>query len=274
MALEELLILGSEVELREPSLEFFVTGCSGFIGTHLVKRLLDEGHMVTGYDLVMPAYTHANFDFVQGDILDLERLSASVVKPDGIFHLAAQTKVPDSTQDPSYDFLVNAQGTFNVLSCASEATFVYASTSTVYGTAATPTTEEHAMHPVSFYGASKAAGELYCSAFNGIFGVPATSLRLFNVYGPGNAKGVMYDLIKKLQLDGSHLEILGSGLQKKDYVYIDDVIDAFLLAYDKGILVISEQERVYDVVNINVVFLLKSRSKYFKVAAIQLQFLS
>ncbi|HEX7515379.1 MAG TPA: NAD-dependent epimerase/dehydratase family protein [archaeon] len=235
MTLEELLVLDAEVELREPSLEFFVTGCSGFIGTHLVKHLLDEGHLVTGYDLVIPAYTHVNFDFVQGDIIDLERLRASVVKPDGIFHLAAQTKVPDSTQDPSYDFLVNAQGTFNVLSCASEATFVYASTSTVYGIAATPTPEEHAMRPVSFYGASKAAGELYCSAFNGIFGVPTTSLRLFNVYGPGNAKGVMYDLIKKLQLDGSHLEILGSGLQKKDYVYIDDVIDAFLLAYDKGI---------------------------------------
>jgi UDP-glucose 4-epimerase len=235
MALEELLVLDAEVALREPSLEFFVTGCSGFIGTHLVKRLLDEGHMVTGYDLVIPAYTHVNFDFVQGDILDLERLRASVVKPDGIFHLAAQTKVPDSTQDPSYDFLVNARGTFNVLSCASEATFVYASTSTVYGTAATPTPEQHAMRPVSFYGASKAAGELYCSAFNGIFGVPTTSLRLFNVYGPGNAKGVMYDLIKKLQLDSGHLEILGSGLQKKDYVYIDDVIDAFLLAYDKGI---------------------------------------
>jgi UDP-glucose 4-epimerase len=235
MALEELLVLDAEVELREPSLEFFVTGCSGFIGTHLVKRLLYEGHMVTGYDLVIPAYTHVNFDFVQGDILDLERLRGSVVKPDGIFHLAAQTKVPDSTQDPSYDFHVNAQGTFNVLSCASEATFVYASTSTVYGTATTPTPEEHAMRPVSFYGASKAAGELCCSAFNGIFGVPTTSLRLFNVYGPGNAKGVMYDLIKKLQLDGSRLEILGSGLQKKDYVYIDDVIDAFLLAYNKGI---------------------------------------
>jgi len=235
MALEELLVLGAEVEVLDPSLEFFVTGCSGFIGTHLVKRLLDEGHMVTGYDLVMPAYTHANFDFVQGDILDLERLRASVVKPDGIYHFAAQTKVPDSTRDPSYDFQVNARGTFNVLSCASGATFVYASTSTVYGTAATPTTEENAMRPVSFYGASKAAGELYCSAFNGIFGLPTISLRLYNVYGPGNAKGVMYDLIKKLQTDGSHLEILGSGLQKKDYVYIDDVIDAFLLAYNMGI---------------------------------------
>jgi len=235
MALEELVVLDAEIDVREPSLEFFVTGCSGFIGTHLVKRLLDEGHVVTGYDLVIPAYDHVNFDFVQGDILDLERLRASVVKPDGVFHLAAQTKVPDSTRDPNYDFLVNAQGTFNVLSCVSGATFVYASTSTVYGTAATPTTEGHAIRPISFYGASKAAGELYCSAFYGIFGLPTTSLRLYNVYGPGNAKGVMYDLIKKLQKDGSHLEILGSGLQKKDYVYIDDVIDAFLLAYDKGI---------------------------------------
>src|SRR5665647_3889753 len=246
MALEELLVLGAEVEVLDPSLEFFVTGCSGFIGTHLVKRLLDEGHMVTGYDLVMPAYTHANFDFVQGDILDLERLRASVVKPDGIYHLAAQTKVPDSTRDPSYDFQVNARGTFNVLSCASGATFVYASTSTVYGTAATPTTEENAMRPASFYGASKAAGELYCSAFNGIFGLPTISLRLYNVYGPGNAKGVMYDLIKKLQTDGSHLEILGSGLQKKDYVYIDDVIDAFLLAYNMGIPVSYTHLRAHE----------------------------
>jgi UDP-glucose 4-epimerase len=234
MALEELLVLDAEAQAHEPSLEFFVTGCSGFIGTHLVKHLLDRGHVVTGYDLVLPAYAHANFDFVQGDILDLERLRASVVKPDGIFHLAAQTTVPDSTRDPSYDFEVNARGTFNVLSCATGAKFVYASTSTVYGTAVTPTTEGHAMRPVSFYGASKAAGELYCSAFNGIFGLPTTSLRLYNVYGPGNAKGVMYDLIKKLQVDGSQLEILGSGLQKKDYVYIDDAIDAFLLAYDKG----------------------------------------
>jgi UDP-glucose 4-epimerase len=235
MAVEELLVIDVEAEEPGSGLEFFVTGCSGFIGTHLVTRLLDSGHTVTGYDLVQPAYHHENFDFVQGDILDLERLRASVVKPDGIFHLAAQTKVPNSTRDPSYDFQVNARGTFNVLSCASGATFVYASTSTVYGTAVTPTPEGHVMRPVSFYGASKAAGELYCSAFNGIFELPTTSLRLYNVYGPGNAKGVMYDLIKKLQRDGSHLEILGTGLQKKDYIYIDDAIDAFLVAYHKGV---------------------------------------
>jgi len=235
MSLEELLILDAEAEAGERSREFFVTGCSGFIGTHLVTRLLSNGHIVTGYDLVQPQYTHPNFEFIEGDILDLERLQASIVKPDGIFHLAAQTKVPNSTRDPAHDFRVNAQGTFNVLSCASDARFIYASTSTVYGTASVPTTEAHPLRPVSFYGASKAAGELYCSAFNGILGLPAISLRLYNVYGPGNAKGVMYDLITKLQRDDSTLEILGTGLQKKDYVYIDDVIDAFVLAYDRGI---------------------------------------
>jgi UDP-glucose 4-epimerase len=235
MSLEELLILDAEAEAGERSREFFVTGCSGFIGSHLVTRLLSNGHIVTGYDLVHPQCAHPNFEFIEGDILDLERLQASIVKPDGIFHLAAQTKVPDSTRNPAYDFRVNAQGTFNVLSCASDARFIYASTSTVYGTASVPTTEAHPLRPVSFYGASKAAGELYCSAFNGILGLPAISLRLYNVYGPGNAKGVMYDLIRKLQRDDNTLEILGTGLQKKDYVYIDDVIDAFVLAYDRGI---------------------------------------
>jgi len=232
---EQLLILEAESELHRHSLEFFVTGCTGFIGTHLVARLLGSGHLVTGYDLVPPAYADPNFEFIEGDILDLDRLQASIVKPDGIFHLAAQTKVPESTRDPAYDFRVNAQGTFNVLSCAAGARFIYASTSTVYGAASIPTTEAHPQRPISFYGASKAAGELYCSAFNGIFGQPTISLRLYNVYGPGNAKGVMYDLIEKLRRDESTLELLGTGLQKKDYVYIDDAIEAFVLAYDKSV---------------------------------------
>ncbi len=232
--LEELLEEDIGVRPRRGALEFFVTGCSGFIGTHLVARLLESGHVVTGYDLTPPRYSHANFEFIEGDILDAERLQASIIGPDGIFHLAAQTKVPESTRDPAYDFEVNARGTFNVLSCARNARFIYASTSTVYGPAPTPTTEAQTLRPVSFYGASKAAGELYCFAFNEIYRLPTVSLRLYNVYGPGNAKGVMFDLITKLQQDPRQLEILGSGLQLKDYVYVDDAVDAFLLAYDKG----------------------------------------
>lgn len=235
MALDEILVLDTKARPDRGVLEFFVTGCSGFIGTHLVARLLDEGHIVIGYDLVQPHYSHPNFEFIEGDILDLERLQASVTRPDGIYHLAAQTTVLEATRDPICDFQTNARGTLNVLSCASSSRFIYASTSTVYGAAAIPTTEAHTTHPVSFYGASKAAGEFYCFAFNGMFGLPTISLRLYNVYGPGNAKGVMHDLIAKLQRNSHELEILGTGLQKKDYVYIDDVVDAFLLAYDKGV---------------------------------------
>lgn len=233
--MEESLVADKEAPRGGEVLEFFVTGCSGFIGTHLVARLLERGHVVIGYDLKPPRYSHPHFEFIEGDILDLESLQASIVRPDGIFHLAAQTKVPESTRDPAYDFEVNARGTFNVLSCAQNVRFVYASTSTVYGPAPTPTIEAHALHPVSFYGASKAAGELYCFAFNEISRLPTISLRLYNVYGPGNAKGVMFDLITKLQQNPHELEILGTGLQMKDYVYIDDAVDAFLLAYYKGV---------------------------------------
>ncbi len=232
--LDEVLNAQTDVRFSGDVLEFFVTGCSGFIGTHLVARLIERGHRVLGYDLKPPRYSHPHFEFIEGDILDFESLQASIVRPDGIFHLAAQTKVPESTRDPTHDFEVNARGTFNVLACAQNARFVYASTSTVYGSAPTPTAEAHAFHPVSFYGASKAAGELYCFAFNGIYGVPTISLRLYNVYGPGNAKGVMFDLITKLQQNPNELEVLGTGLQTKDYVYIDDAVDAFLLAYYKG----------------------------------------
>lgn len=215
--------------------EFFVTGCSGFIGTHLVTRLLDMGYMVTGYDLVEPRYSHPNFEFVEGDILDAERLRASIVAPDCVYHLAAQTTVPESTRDPTYDFEVNARGTFNVLSCTRNTRFIYASTSTVYGIASHPTAETHSLKPISFYGASKAAGELYCHAFFSTFGTPTVLLRLYNIYGPGNAKGVMYDLIRKLERNCEELEILGTGLQEKDYVYISDTVNALLLAHEKGV---------------------------------------
>ena len=214
--------------------EFFVTGCSGFIGTHLVKRLLDMGYMVTGYDLAEPIYSHSNFEFIEGDILDAEKLRACIVAPDCVYHLAAQTTVPGSTRDSSYDFEVNARGTFNVLSCAKSTKFIYASTSTVYGIAPHPTPETHRLKPISFYGASKAAGELYCHAFFSTFGTPTVMLRLYNVYGPGNAKGVMHDLIRKLERNREMLEILGTGLQEKDYVYIDDAINAFLIAHERG----------------------------------------
>lgn len=216
--------------------KMMVTGCSGFIGTHLVRRLLDEGFQVRGYDLNKSSIADPNFEFIQGDILDAGKLQKSMDKYESVFHLAAQTSVPKSTSDPLHDFKTNAEGTFNVLLAAKElgAKVIYTSTSTVYGLADMPTNEFQALKPISFYGASKAAGDLYCFAFHYTFGVDTVILRLYNVYGPGNRKGVMYDLFKKLERDPAHLEVIGTGLQKKDYIYIDDTIDALLVAYERG----------------------------------------
>ncbi|MDD2777376.1 MAG: NAD-dependent epimerase/dehydratase family protein [Methanocellales archaeon] len=219
------------------SSKIMVTGCSGFIGTHLAKRLIDSGFQVTGYDLNASLIRDRNFSLVRGDILDIEKLRNSMKGCKSVFHLAAQTKVPESTKDPIADFKTNSEGTFNVLSVAKEhnAKVVYASTSTVYGAADMPTKESHQLRPASFYGASKAAGDVYCSAFNSTFELDTVVLRIFNTYGPGNGKGVMYDLFKKLELDTTHLEIIGTGLQEKDYIYIDDTVEAFMTAYEKGV---------------------------------------
>ncbi|MDD2666738.1 MAG: NAD-dependent epimerase/dehydratase family protein [Methanocellales archaeon] len=216
--------------------KIMVTGCSGFIGTHLAKRLLDSGFQVTGYDLNASSIRDRNFSLVRGDILDIEKLRDSMKGCKSVFHLAAQTKVPESTEDPLSDFKTNSEGTFNVLSVAKEhnAKVIYASTSTVYGAAEMPTKESHPLRPASFYGASKAAGDMYCYVFNSIFDLDTIALRIFNAYGPGNAKGVMYDLFKKLELDPTHLEIIGTGLQEKDYIYIDDTVEAFMTAYERG----------------------------------------
>lgn len=216
--------------------KMMVTGCSGFIGTHLVRRLLNEGFHVRGYDLNKSSIADPNFEFIQGDILDMEKLRKSMDKYESVFHLAAQTSVPKSTSDPFHDFKTNAEGTFNVLLAAKElgAKVIYTSTSTVYGLVDMPTNESQALKPISFYGASKATGDLYCFAFHHTFDVDTVILRLYNVYGPGNRKGVAYDLFKKLERDPAHLEVIGTGLQKKDYVYIEDTIDALLIAHEKG----------------------------------------
>ncbi len=217
--------------------KIMVTGCSGFIGTHLTKRLLESGFQVTGYDLNASSLRDPNFRLIRGDILDIEKLRESMKGCKSVFHLAAQTKVPDSTKNPLADFKTNVEGTFNILSVAKEydAKVIYASTSTVYGVAEMPTKESHPLRSISFYGASKAAGDMYCFAFNSTFGLDTIVLRIFNAYGPGNAKGVMYDLFKKLEHDPTHLEIIGTGLQEKDYIYIDDTVEAFMIAYERGV---------------------------------------
>jgi len=226
-------------------LKALVTGAAGFIGPHIVRRILADGNLVQAYDDLSAGALHnlATFiktgavEFIKGDIRDRNRLVEAAKNCEIIYHLAAQSSVPKSTEDPISDMEINIGGTLNVLEAArqSGSRVIFASSSVVYGKASRmPTPEEEKLEPWSFYGASKATAEVYCRLYSELFGVPTAILRLFNIYGPGTNKGVMIDLYRKLLRDPKRLELLGSGMQKKDYLYIDDAVEAFVLAAERS----------------------------------------
>jgi len=222
-----------------------VTGAAGFIGSHLVERLRSMGLEVAGIDNFINGYEENlaafkgdhGFKLIRGDILNPKDLSKACGGVDSVIHMAAQPSVAKSAENPIEDFEVNAAGTLNLLECARKSdvrTVIFASSSTVYGESELPTPEEHPLRPISNYGASKAAAEAYCSSYNSLYGLKTASLRYFNIYGPRSRKGVMFDLLEKLRKDRKKLEVLGTGDQKKDYLYIDDAVDATLRVAEKG----------------------------------------
>lgn len=218
-----------------------ITGGAGFIGPKLAERLIKQGEVLRIFDN-LSAGSLSNIsglvrtggvEFVNGDIRDAKAVAEAAKGCDLIYHLAAQSSVPVSMKDPRLDMGINIDGTFNVLEAARVASsrVVFASSSVVYGNVARmPTPEGEALAPYSFYGLSKMAAEHYCRLYSELYQVPTVTLRLFNIYGPGTNKGVMIDLYRKLLRGPARLEVLGSGEQTKDYLYIDDAIDAFLLA--------------------------------------------
>ncbi|MEN3063038.1 MAG: GDP-mannose 4,6-dehydratase [Candidatus Methanosuratincola petrocarbonis] len=225
--------------------QVLVTGGAGFIGTHLVERLIENGASVRILDDlsagdisgVSRLLRSGGATFVKGDVRDGGKVMEATRGCEIVYHLAAQSSVPKSTENPSLDLEVNIIGTHNVLRAAKECgtKVVFASSSVVYGMPRRiPTPESEPLVPHSFYGASKAAAEDYCRLYSELFGVPTVILRLFNIYGPGTNKGLMFDLYRKLLRDPKRLEILGTGEQKKDYLYIDDAIDAFIAAPERS----------------------------------------
>jgi UDP-glucose 4-epimerase len=167
--------------------------------------------------------------FVKGDILDLKKL-CSVEKADLIYHLAAQVVVPYSMENPLIDFETNAKGTLQVLEKTrkDDAKLVFASSAAVYGNPAQlPTTEDYGFHPVSCYGLSKVVGEEYCGMYKDQYGLDITIMRLANVYGL-RCHGVIHDFLDKIAKNPGKLEIIGTGLQSRDFVHVSDVIDALV----------------------------------------------
>jgi len=222
-----------------------ITGGAGFIGPRIAERLVGNGELVRVLDSLSTGSIHnisglintGGVELVKGDVRDPKGVAGAVKGCGTVYHLAAQSSVPVSTDDPLADMRTNVEGTINVLDAARAegAKVVFASSSTVYGAASrVPTPEDDQLVPCSFYGLSKMAAEQYCRLYSESFGVPTVTLRLYNIFGPGANKGLMFDLYRKLLRDPKRLEVLGTGRQKKDYLYIDDTVDAFIIAAERA----------------------------------------
>ena len=239
-------------------MNWLITGGCGFIGRALIAQLLGESdtpHSIrvldnlsvgTRDDLAnMSAFDDINSDapeiawtpglaLIEGNICDRARVEQAVSGADVIVHLAANTGVGPSVKDPRSDCETNILGTLNMLeACRKFGTgrFVFASSGAPLGVQAPPLHEEMAPHPASPYGASKLAGEGYCSAFFHCFGVNTVALRFGNVYGVGSGhkQSVVAKFIKQAMM-GEAWEIYGDGNQTRDFVYITDLVDAILRA--------------------------------------------
>lgn len=221
-----------------------VTGGAGFIGSHLVDRLVEDGLDVTVIDN-LHAGKLENLDsskggttLIKGDVRDVELLKRVIVDVDIVFHIGANASVPYSVENPRYDFETNALGTFNILEASVNSgvkKVVYASTAAVYGEPEyIPMGEKHPLRPISPYGASKLAGESVGMAFKETYGLNFASIRIFNTYGPRQPRYVMYDFIMKLKKNPKNLEVLGTGEQVRDYCYVSDMVDVFMLTAEKG----------------------------------------
>lgn len=228
-----------------------VTGGAGFIGSHLVERLLRENHEVICLDNfdsyynpeiklknIYPFMSNNNFTLVEGDILDKNVLQNLLIDVGYIFHEAAQAGVRASVEDPMKAHQVNATGTLNILEAAMDTDvkkIIYASSSSVYGKIKyLPFDEAHPNNPISPYGVSKLMAEEYCRVFNEIYGLNTVSLRYFTVYGPRMRPDLAISIFTKRAMEDEPIEIFGDGTKKRDFTYIDDIVEANMLAIKKG----------------------------------------
>jgi UDP-glucose 4-epimerase len=225
-------------------MRYLVTGGAGFIGSHTVDELVRRGHDVVVLDNLCTGKTdnlsraRSKIKLIEASITDREAVREACCGVDRVIHLAAQTSVPRSVEDPIETNLINVTGTLNVLVSAREAKakrVVFASSCAVYGqTAVLPIRESANLAPVSPYGVSKQAGEAYGRMFQEMGGLEFVALRYFNVFGPRQDPGSPYSgvlsLFNAALSSGTQPTIYGDGEQSRDFVYVANVVDANLLA--------------------------------------------
>ena len=228
-----------------------VTGGAGFIGSHLVERLVERGEHVVLLDNFDPYYAEAakrsNIEcslasgfvtLVEGDVRDPEVLRAAITVHgvSRVVHLAARPGVRPSLEAPEPYLDINVGGTLNLLTaCRNEGVdkVVFASSSSVYGGTSRPADEEVTpCRPLSPYGASKVAGEALCSAFAASDGLNIVALRFFTVYGPRQRPDMAISRFTRMIADGEEVPVYGDGTSQRDYTYVSDVIDGIVSAID------------------------------------------
>jgi UDP-glucose 4-epimerase len=224
-----------------------VTGAAGFIGSTLVDRLLADGHSVIGVDDLSsgrstnlgPAERHDVFEFAKADIVDADLIGLLAdTKPEAVFHLAAQISVSRSVDDPQLDSSINVVGTVRLAEAARKAgvrKVVHTSSGgSVYGTPPVyPTNEDVAINPASPYAASKVCGEVYLNMFRNLYGLDCSHVAPANVYGPRqdpHGEAGVVAIFSQALLSGRPTKIFGDGTDTRDYVFVDDVVDAFVRA--------------------------------------------
>ena len=224
----------------------FVTGGAGFIGSHLVDRLLQEGYQVTAYDNLVEGTlenlshlkNNPDFKFIKGDMRSAKLLTKVLRGHDVVFHMAAQANIRKSLEDHYGDLQNNLVGHLNLLEAMLKNEvndFVFASTSALYGEAdVRPTPETYAPIQTSLYGASKLACEAYTEAYIQFSQLNFWAYRFSNVVGERCRRGVIWDFVHKLTKNPKELEILGNGKQSKEYIYVQDCVEGIMTGYKKG----------------------------------------
>ena len=223
---------------RPTGQQILVTGGAGFIGSHLVDALVTENNVRVLDDLSSgdQLFVNERAEFVQGDICDKQVAYDAMAGVDLVYHQAASVNVSRSIEQPRASHETNVSGTINILEAArqQDARVVFASSAAIYGEPdVVPITEKHPVNPQSPYGLEKLTGDQYMQLYNELYGLSTVPLRYFNVYGPrqtaGDYAGVITIFLDQAQT-GKPLTVHGDGTQTRDFVHVDDVVQANLRA--------------------------------------------